>query len=1156
MPFDAGSIIARLDLDDAEFDRKLREDVARIEAFERDHHEVKLVSDVDPNELSRARKAIGDLDNQVTQDAVQKARSGRGSVLGTLAAMFSGSGGGGQALAGKLVNRNLGNTLATAVSTAGDPNQGAVAKLIGATAPGIGALGAKGAGIIGLGGLAVGALPALVAPLLAGGVGAAGAGAAALGARALIGTQQAPGQLYAPAQAAMTQLQNLIKSSAQPLVAPLETVFRQLPALIAQVGPALRAMFAGAATLILPVVHALSSLATAVLPLLGQAFRAAAPLMAPLIAGLGHLVTGLLPGVITILHAAGPAVTVFGGILGQLGRDLGQMFTIMAPALNQSSVLLKAIFDVIGGLLPVIARLADIFARALAPVVGAFAAAIKALEPALLIVGRVLGDLAAAVLGDLASALIAIARLLAGISPSLAIFGRVLGTLFSTLESAGVFGALSSALEQLAPQLAVLINLLVRQLLPILPSLVSLFIDLSTVLITLMAAGLGTVIRLVTSILAHFPLLVPLLGAITVAWAAWNLVMTLNPIGAIILAIVALIGAITLLATHWSRVWGDIKNWAEDAWRFIYDGFGKFLLPLLGPAGLIALGAIELSQHWHQVWTDMGNWAQDAWGFIYNEICAPMIRVFTQDIPGAFDTAVSKIGQWWIDLEGVVRAPVHFVISDVLDGLIGVFDDITNAIGLGKPIPQVHPFGLAGGGKIAAGTGPTADDVLARVSRGETVVSAADSAMLAPLFEAMGIPGYATGGVPHSAQRGTTKTGSGLIGKVADIGKMTAALFSDNQAAFANAFNDMMGFHGAGGMGGVLGQAMAGMPARLIKGIWEYLFKVASPLGASGSAIVKYAESFIGKVPYVWGGDTPAGWDCSGFVKWVYDHFGFAPPRTSEEQFDWVQRGSGPVPGGLAFFAGADGTQANPGHVGIVVNRNTMVDAYGTGFGTRFNSITGSSGAISGYGVPKGGVGIPALGLGPGADAVQWIRLAMTAAGAPASWLPYLEKLVGLESGGNPDAIDPILVNGEHAEGLFQTLPSTYAAYATVPGGIFNPVSDAVAGIRYIMSRYGSPMAIPGIGNDARYQGYDAGGWLMPGATVAINSTGMPEAVLSPADSRSLLSRGMSGGRLASVINIMLPEGTTVAQALSELTFRMRVSDQQALTGAGLRPGG
>lgn len=56
-------------------------------------------------------------------------------------------------------------------------------------------------------------------------------------------------------------------------------------------------------------------------------------------------------------------------------------------------------------------------------------------------------------------------------------------------------------------------------------------------------------------------------------------------------------------------------------------------------------------------------------------------------------------------------------------------------------------FNLAAGGKITQGTGPTSDDVLARVSKGETVVSAQHSQVLAPAFSAIGVPGYAAGGI-------------------------------------------------------------------------------------------------------------------------------------------------------------------------------------------------------------------------------------------------------------------------------------------------------------------------------------------------------------------------------------------------------------------------
>ena len=73
---------------------------------------------------------------------------------------------------------------------------------------------------------------------------------------------------------------------------------------------------------------------------------------------------------------------------------------------------------------------------------------------------------------------------------------------------------------------------------------------------------------------------------------------------------------------------------------------------------------------------------------------------------------------------------------------------------------------LAGGGIINMGSGPTADDVLVRVSRGETVVSAADSRKLAGVFAAAGVPGYSFGG---------------LVGKI----PLMTPFVSDAEARFA-----------------------------------------------------------------------------------------------------------------------------------------------------------------------------------------------------------------------------------------------------------------------------------------------------------------------------------------------------------------------------------
>jgi cell wall-associated NlpC family hydrolase len=112
------------------------------------------------------------------------------------------------------------------------------------------------------------------------------------------------------------------------------------------------------------------------------------------------------------------------------------------------------------------------------------------------------------------------------------------------------------------------------------------------------------------------------------------------------------------------------------------------------------------------------------------------------------------------------------------------------------------------------------------------------------------------------------------------------------------------------------------------------------PINADHSSVVAFAESFVGKVPYVWGGSSPAGFDCSGFTMYVYSNFGVSLPHNAAAQ----QACTTPVPSGqeqpgdLVFF----GSPAY--HVGIYVGGGSMVNAPHTGAMVSYGSVAGASG--------------------------------------------------------------------------------------------------------------------------------------------------------------------------------------------------------------------
>ena len=106
-----------------------------------------------------------------------------------------------------------------------------------------------------------------------------------------------------------------------------------------------------------------------------------------------------------------------------------------------------------------------------------------------------------------------------------------------------------------------------------------------------------------------------------------------------------------------------------------------------------------------------------------------------------------------------------------------------------------------------------------------------------------------------------------------------------------------------------------------------------------GEEIAAYAQNFLG-TPYVYGGSSTSGFDCSGFTKYVYGQFGYTLNRTATDQLsngvsvskDELQ------PGDLVFFKYR--TSKPVSHVGIYIGSGQFVHASTNSYAVQIDDLS------------------------------------------------------------------------------------------------------------------------------------------------------------------------------------------------------------------------
>jgi cell wall-associated NlpC family hydrolase len=109
----------------------------------------------------------------------------------------------------------------------------------------------------------------------------------------------------------------------------------------------------------------------------------------------------------------------------------------------------------------------------------------------------------------------------------------------------------------------------------------------------------------------------------------------------------------------------------------------------------------------------------------------------------------------------------------------------------------------------------------------------------------------------------------------------------------------------------------------------------------TGDMLVTYASKFLG-IPYLWGGTTPFGFDCSGYVQYVYKNFGIDLPRVTMDQVNVgtavninnLQKGD------LIYFRTNTSNPSQVSHVGIYIGDNKFMQAPRTGDIIKISELT------------------------------------------------------------------------------------------------------------------------------------------------------------------------------------------------------------------------
>jgi phage-related protein len=594
-----------------------------------------------------------------------------------------------------------------------------------------------------------------------------------------------------------------------------------------------------------------------------------------------------------------------------------------------------------------------------------------------------------------------------------------------------------------------------------------------------------------------------------------------------------LIGVWQSIAGFFVSAWRGFKLVVSSQWHaitgLVVSAWHAITKPLESAWGTI-------SGFFSRVWIDFSKKASGTWNAIAGAI------------PAAFGGIVGLVSKHWNTILQVIESPLKLIIK-LINDFIGFLNGVP-----GVDIPKIPTGWLAkdsGGGvksttaadsggprKLTAATGgilpgytpgkdvhtfvsPTGG--LLHLSGGEAVmrpewtaaVGAGNVHKMNAAARSGGIRGVQTAlGMPEQAHL--------FGGIIKDIGKFGGYVGKKAKGAAEEPVKlaDSVFVHAVNAAASVARKAARvlpnGMPEDMAEG---FINKVVTAIthdgnsdikknmaqsGVGGGSILQYAKTFLG-TPYVWGGGEPGGFDCSGLVQYVLNHFGIHAPRTAAMQQKWASTESraAALPGDQVFWG-------NPAHhTAFFMGGNKMLEAPHTGANVMVADLYGSPTFGRDPGVAGsllGGPGSAALPTGGGSPAAnRALGKKIATQMGYGSQFDAIDYVASHESGWRTNAQNPT----SSAYGIGQFINATWAKY----GGKTNDAGQQIKDmIEYMVDDYKSPRGA--MQHWEQYHSYANGGRFQAGETALVGERG-PEiahfatggVITNAAQTKKLLTR-------------------------------------------------